>query len=146
MTRRWARTSTSRTVESSVPPTGAGRWVRGRWGQGGADAGLGLAAEELLLTEAELGAELFDLLFEEGLALHGAVVHGLPVAGLAPGLELHGEARAHGTGAVGKQGRRAGRGSRRGGQRDPRGLRADRATRRDGHAGRCSPAASADQC
>ena len=53
----------------AAPPPGRGRWVRGRWGQGGADAGLGLAAEELLLTEAELGAELFDLLFEEGLAL-----------------------------------------------------------------------------
>jgi hypothetical protein len=98
----------------AAPPPERGRGTRGRRGQGGGSAGPGLAAEELLLAETELGAELFDLLFEEGFALHGAVVHGLPVASLAPGLELHGAARADGTGTVGQGGApcRAGGGAR----------------------------------
>lgn len=76
---------------------GPARWVVGAGGgRGSSGAGLGLAAEELLLAEAQLGAELFDLLLEEGLALDGTVLQGLPVASLAPGLELLGQAWADG--------------------------------------------------
>jgi hypothetical protein len=93
--------------------SGRGSWTRrGRWGSG---AGLGLFAEELLLAETQLSAELFDLLLEMGGTLDRAVVHGLPVGGLSPGLELDGEAWANGTGAV-REGRcGAGRRGRRGG-------------------------------
>ena len=79
---------------------GTARWVTGAGGRGGRGARLGLAAEELLLAETQLGAELFDLLLEESLTLDGAIMHGLPVAGLTPGLELLGQAWADGTGAV----------------------------------------------
>jgi hypothetical protein len=54
----------------------------------------------LLLAQAELGTELFDLLLEEVFALDGALVHGFPVSGLSPGFKLDGEARADGTRAV----------------------------------------------
>jgi hypothetical protein len=129
----------------AAPSAGRRGRVRGGWNRGGSGAGLGLRAEELLLAETELGAELFDLLLEEGLPLHGAVVHGLPVAGLTPGLELHGEARADRTGAVGKGGRRAGQVRERGGQGDPRRVRADRRTGLGCHANRSSPDSSAGQ-
>ena len=69
-------------------------WSRRSVGSGGAADGgrrLGLASEELLLAEAELGLERGDLLLELGLAGHGAVEHGLVVGGLTPGLELLGQ-------------------------------------------------------
>jgi hypothetical protein len=73
-------------------------WIGGR--RGGGRGGLGLAAEELLLTKPEQGLESIDLGLEFGLALEGAAMHGLPVGGLAPGLELLLEARANRTGAL----------------------------------------------
>ena len=50
------------------------------------------------------------LCLQQVFALQGAVVHGLPVAGLSPGLELLGQAWANGAGAVRDGGGRAGRG------------------------------------
>jgi len=98
-----------------------------------------------LLAEAQLGAELFDLLLEAGFALQGAVMHGFPVAGLPPGLELLGQARTDGTGAI-RDGRcRAAGGWRRGEQGDPPRVRANRASQRSRHANRCSPELSAGQ-
>ena len=52
-------------LAARAPWRGGGRG-RG-WGGGG--SGLRLAAEELLLAEAQLGAELLVLLLEQGLAL-----------------------------------------------------------------------------
>jgi hypothetical protein len=129
----------------AAPSPGQGYRVAGRWGQGDGGAGLGLAAEEVLLAEAERGAELFDLLFKEGLALDGAVVHGLPIAGLTPGLELLGEAGANGTGAVGDGRRGAGRVRWHGVQGNPRGVREARTSKRSGHEERCSPGPSTGQ-
>jgi hypothetical protein len=63
--------------------------------------GVGLAPEELLLAEAELGLEPSDLVFERRLAFDGPLMHGLPVGGLAPGLELLGQAWADRTGPLG---------------------------------------------
>ncbi len=71
-----------------------------RCGWSGRRGGFGFATEELLLAQAELGTELFDLLLEEVFALDGALVHGFPVSGLSPGFKLDGEARADGTRAV----------------------------------------------
>jgi hypothetical protein len=92
----------------AAPPGVRARGPKGRRA-GGRDAGFALAAEELLLAETQLGFECGDALLEGGFALDGAVVHRLPVTGLPPGLELHGEARANRTGALGQGGRRAGR-------------------------------------
>ena len=75
---------------------------RGRRRRRGRGAGLRLAAEELLLAEAQLGAELFDLLLEKGFALDGAIMHGLPVTGLSPRLERLGQVRADGAGSARK--------------------------------------------
>jgi len=80
---------------------GLGR-IRSR-GSGGC-GGLGLAAEELLFAKPEQGLESVDLGLELGLAFEGATMHGSPVGGLAPGLELLLEARANRTGAL-RQGR-----------------------------------------
>ncbi|MBV8383049.1 MAG: hypothetical protein JOZ63_10595 [Planctomycetaceae bacterium] len=80
---------------------GAGR-VRGR--RDGRRGGLGLAPEELLLAESEQGLEPVDLGLELGLAIESAAVHGLPVGGLAPRLELLLEPRTDRTGAL-RQGR-----------------------------------------
>jgi hypothetical protein len=74
-------------------------WI-GDCGSGGR-GGLGLAAEELLLTEPEQGLESVDLGLESGLAVEGAAMHGLPVSGLSPGLELLLEPRANRAGALG---------------------------------------------
>jgi hypothetical protein len=51
-------------------------------------------AEELLLTESELGAQGVDLGAKFGLTGDGQLVHALPVGGLAIRLELLGEPRA----------------------------------------------------
>jgi hypothetical protein len=56
-----------------------------RFGRGG---GLGLSTEELLLAHAEQRLQAVDLGLELGLTREGAAMHGLPVGGLAPGLEL----------------------------------------------------------
>src|SRR5436305_5845785 len=48
-----------------LAPAPARRVVAAVGGRGGGDAGFGLAAGELLLAEAQLGAELFDLLLEQ---------------------------------------------------------------------------------
>ena len=72
-------------TRSRCPRVGLGRtWSRRSGGRGG----FGLAAEELLLPEPELRLEPLDLGPELGLALQGAAMHGLPVGGLAPRLEL----------------------------------------------------------
>jgi hypothetical protein len=97
---------------TSVPT----RWRVGRGGErcgrlGG--GGLGFSAEELLLAEAEEGLKPVDLGLEFGLAFEGAAMHGLPVGGLAPGLELLLQARANRTGAVGDGWSRADRSIRR---------------------------------
>lgn len=115
------------------------------WGRCRGGAGFGLAAEELLLPEAQLGAELFVFLPQQGFTLQGTLVHGLPVAGGAPRLELLGEARADRTRAIGKGRSGASRGRRRSQQRHPRWVKGDRGRRLDSHADRCSPAPSADQ-
>src|SRR5262249_61071381 len=101
----------------AAPPPGWG--VRAGGGRGGGGAGFGLAAEELLLAQPQLSAELFVLLLEQGFALAGAVVHGLPVAGLSPGLEFLRETWTNRTGALGDGGRGTGRGRGRGRQRNP---------------------------
>src|SRR5262249_37346912 len=111
----------------------------------GRGAGLGPAAKELLLAESQLGTERFDLLLEKGLALNGAIMHGLPVAGLSPGLKLVGQARADGTGAV-REGRcRAGGGGRRAAEWHAPRVRANRAGKRSCHAKRYRPEPSAGQ-
>jgi hypothetical protein len=72
--------------------------IRGR-GSGGC-GGLGLAAEELLFAKPEQGLESVDLGLQLGLTFEGATMHGPPVGGLPPGLELLVEARANRTGAL----------------------------------------------
>ena len=62
-------------------PAGGGLGPRRR---GGRAAAFGLTAEELLLAESQLGAELFDLLLEEGLTL----AHSMPYP-YAEGRLLH---------------------------------------------------------
>ena len=69
----------------------------------GRRGGLGLSAEELLLAEAEQGLKPLDLGLELGLAFEGAAMHGLPVGGLPPRLELLLQAWANRTGALGKR-------------------------------------------
>jgi hypothetical protein len=69
----------------------------------GRRSGLGLAAEELLLAEAKQGLKAVDLGWELGLALEGAAMHGLPIGGLAPGLELLLQAWTNRTGALGNR-------------------------------------------
>ena len=128
----------------AAPPGRGGGPRRGR-ARGRRGAGFGFAAEELLLAQAQLGAELFDLLLEEGLALEGAAVQGLPVARLTPRFKLQGKARADGARAVREGGRGADRKEGRGGQGAPRRVGADRTTQRSGHANRCSPDRSAGQ-
>ena len=77
------------------PLLSAGSW--GSRGSGGAVGGgrrVGPAPEELLFEEPDAGLELLVLLVEEPLSLDSAMVHGLPVGSLAPGLELLGQAWA----------------------------------------------------
>jgi hypothetical protein len=65
-------------------------WSRRSRGSGGAVGGgrrVGLATEELLFEEPDAGLELLVLCMEELLSLDSALVHGLPVGGLTPGLE-----------------------------------------------------------
>jgi hypothetical protein len=85
---------------------GIGGCCRGR---GSSGAGFGLAAEELLLAQTQLGAELFVLLAQKGFAFDGALVLGFPITGLPPGFKLDGEAGADGTGSIRKGRRGAGR-------------------------------------
>jgi hypothetical protein len=118
---------------------------RGHRGRCGGGAGLYLAAEELLFAETQLGAELFVLLPQQGFALEGALVHGLPVAGGSPGLEFLGEAWTHRTRAIGQGRSGATRGRRGSQQRHPRRVKGDSGTRLDGHDDRCSPPQPADQ-
>src|SRR5947209_4763793 len=85
--------------------SGPTRWRVGRGGERGRrpgrGGGLGLSTEELLLAEAQEGLEPLDFGLELGLAFEGAAMLGLPVGGLAPGLELLLQARADRTGALG---------------------------------------------
>src|SRR5262249_13668064 len=101
----------------AAPPPGWG--VRAGGGRGGGGAGFGLAAEELLLAQPQLSAEVFVLLLEQGFALAGAVVPCLPVAWLSAGLEFLRETWTNRTGAPWDGGRGKGRGSVRGRQRNP---------------------------
>ena len=93
-----------RTRLAALLASGPTRWRcggggdRGRgFGHGG---GLGLSTEELLLAEAEQRLKAVDLGLELGLAFEGATMHGLPVGGLAPGLELLLQTRANRTGTL----------------------------------------------
>ena len=81
----------------------------GRAGPSAVAGAVGLAPEELLFAEPDAGVELLVLLVEESLALDGALVHGLPVGGLTPGLELLGQAWADRARPLGDGGSRAGR-------------------------------------
>src|SRR5512142_1002595 len=99
-------------VESRFP-TLLAAWPRRPIGASGAlsgGRGVGLAPEELLLAEAELGLEPGDLLVELGLACDGAVEPGLVVSGLPPGLELLGQPGADWARPLGDGGSRTGRG------------------------------------
>jgi hypothetical protein len=64
--------------------SGPTRWWVGRSGERdrrfGRGGGLGLSAEELLLTEAKQGVKPRDFGLELGLAIQGAAMHGLPIA------------------------------------------------------------------
>jgi hypothetical protein len=60
--------------------------------------GLGFLPEEAVLEVSDLGLEPCEFVVEEGLALCGALVHGLPVAGLLSGVEEGGVERARLTG------------------------------------------------
>src|SRR5205807_9021405 len=82
---------------------------------GGRRNGLGLAAEALLLAEAHQGWESVDLGLESGLAPQGAAMHGPPVGGLAPGLELLLQPRANRTGTLRQERGGTGRSDGRGG-------------------------------
>ena len=83
----------------AAPALGGGRrrgvrgggCARGGRGVGVVGVGLGLTAEELLLAEAEAGLQTPDLILELGLALCGALVHGLVVTGLLSCVEEGGE-------------------------------------------------------
>ena len=99
---------------------GESRCRRQRWD--GRGRGLGLAAEELLLAQTQLGAELLDLLSQGGFPLEGALMERLPVAGLSPRLELDGEAWADGTGTIRKGRSRTGWGRWPGRQGQPFGF------------------------
>jgi hypothetical protein len=111
----WSRLAALLTTRPARWGVGGRRHGRGRRG-----AGLGLAAEELLLAQTQLGAEVFVLLAEQRFAFDSALVLGLPITGLPPGRELNGEAWADGTGTI-REGRRGtSGGERRGGQGNPR--------------------------
>jgi hypothetical protein len=73
-----------------LPPALSARSRRSGRSVGTGDGGrsLGLASEELLFEGPDAGVELLVLLGEELLAPEGPLVHGLPVGGLSPGLEL----------------------------------------------------------
>jgi len=93
-------------------PAGAGgqraRAWHGAFGQGGGV--FGLAAEQPLFQGTNLGLERVDVLAELLFALHGAVMHGLPVGRLAPGFKLGGQARADRARQRGQWGSAAGSG------------------------------------
>ena len=74
--------------------------VRGRVSRFGGGAGLGLSAEELLLAEAQQRLKPVDFGLELRLAFEGAAMHGPPVGGLPPGLELLLQAWANRAGAL----------------------------------------------
>jgi hypothetical protein len=101
--------------------SGPTRWRVGRGGERGGrwgrSSGLGFSTEELLLTEAEQSLKPLDLSFELGLACEGAAMLGLPVGGLAPGLEFLLQAWANRTGAMGDGRSRADRSGQRFGRR-----------------------------
>jgi hypothetical protein len=123
-------------------PGWGGRSGRGR-GRGGTD--LGLTAEELLLAETQLGAELVVLPSEQGFAFEGTLVQRFPVAGLTPGLEFDGESWADRTRAVGQRWCRADRAWGHGRQRHACRVGAARVSQRNSHANFCSPDQSAGQ-
>ena len=104
----WARADR---VAGREAAAAAGRRGADRGRRSGRRGGLGLSAEELLLAEPDQSLESVDLGLELGLAFEGAAMHGLPVGGLAPGLELLLQARANRTGALGQ--RRCGTGPER---------------------------------
>jgi hypothetical protein len=130
--------------------SGPTRWRVGGGGERGrrlGGGGLGLSTEELLFAEAEESLEPGDLGLELGLACEGAAMLGLPVGGLAPGLELLLQAWANRTGALGDRwggADRSGRfGSKRRGSalvqfrdRDPHGIEAKEGGRAVIHDGR----------
>jgi len=87
----------SATLRTAPPPRGGVGACRRRGGRGRGRR-FGLAAEQLLFAEAELGFEFDDALLELGRAFKGALVHGLPVGGRAVGFKFLGEAWADGTG------------------------------------------------
>src|SRR5439155_10889981 len=72
--------------------------------QRGGRSGFRLASEEPLLEAADAGLEALVFLVEELFALDGPPVHGLPVSGLAPGLEFLSQAWADRTGTLGNGG------------------------------------------
>ena len=102
-----------------IPTLGAGlatslpAWPWCSIGAGGAfggGGGVGLASEELLWEETDAGLELLVLVVEEVLALDGPLMPGLPVGGLASGLELLGQTWADRARSLGYGRGRTGRG------------------------------------
>ena len=85
-------------------------WRDGRGGVGQRGGVLGLAAEQALFQGANAGLKGLDLLLQALLALHGALVHALPVGGLPPRFKLGGQTRADGARLGGRRRRRARRG------------------------------------
>src|SRR5512135_715249 len=124
------------------PPSllSAGPWrsPHGGWAVGGGRR-IGLASEELLFEGPDAGLELLVLLVEELLALDGPLVHGLPVGGPAPGLELRFQTWAARARSQGGGGSRTGRGvvvpSQEG---DRRGVRPGGRRRLNRHAAGCN--------
>jgi hypothetical protein len=102
-----------------------------------------VATEELLFAEAELGLEFGVFFLEESFALEGALMHGLPISGLAIGFELVSETWTDGTRALGQG--RSGASRRVGGPQN--GKRKEERIgrrRRGGHANRCRPPSTKD--
>ena len=88
------------------PLLSAGSWRSSRAGGPVAGGrGIGLATEELLFEGTDAGVKLLVLLVEEFFALDGSVMHGLPVGGLSPGLELLSQAGADRARSLGNGGR-----------------------------------------
>src|ERR1700681_2617382 len=92
-------------LAARTPGRRVGVWRRSRNGGRRGRLGLGLAAEQLLFAEAELGFEFGEALLECSFALDRPLMHGLPVSGLAIGFKLLGQAWADGTGTEGEWGR-----------------------------------------
>ena len=97
----WARLARLLATTPTRRRVGRGGERGGGFGRGGR---LGLAAEELLLTQAQPGLKPGDLGLELGLAIEGAAMHGLPIGGLPPRLELLLQAGQTGQGPCGRDG------------------------------------------